>query len=185
MANNIEEISSRINFLKKNPSLAVKALNKSKNYFSNCHGTVAYILAIEEGLKRESSDNNDFLYIEGRPPCVGRDLIKIFIEKECELIKENYMFGDIVSIWSKVHRITSDMPQPKTRADMLKILDLPPVKTIEHSAILIDPEDEKIFHQQETGKKFEYNTLDKYISKWFPYSRGRGFNLFVDFYRLK
>lgn len=185
MALDYKIVSKRINFLRNNPRKAKQKLGEGGKYSPNCHGTIPYLLGVEEFFKKKSKNHQDWIYIEGIPACAGRDLMKAFLEEECEQVKGDYRFGDIVSLWCPIHRITSDMVQPKTRKEMLKVLELPPVKTIEHTALLVNPENERIFHQIDTGKPFEFNTINKYISEEFQEFQKRGTNLFVDFYRLK
>ncbi len=175
------QLLNRINFLWKNPVLAVKSLNGGDNYLSNCHGTVAHVLGVEKTFKKMVKKSEDFLSVEGRPAYADRDLMKTFLETNCKSVKENSRFGDIVALWSRVHRQTPDMPKMKA----IEIDQMPAVKTIEHTAILIDYKLERIFHEQETGRPFEFSTIDEYISQWFPHSRKRGVDLFVDFYRVK
>jgi len=179
-----ETISRRMDFLRRNQKLAKKRFGKNKAYCSNCHGTVAYLYSAEEFFKSRAQENNNLIYIEGRPGCAGRDLMKDFLESKCNLVAKNHQFGDIVSIWAWIYRTPPNMPQPRTREEVEQELNLPPLKTIQHTAVLVEPKKMRVFHQQDSGEKFEIESLKKYMRKWF-HRETEGGNLFIDVYRLK
>jgi hypothetical protein len=174
---NFTEIHGKIKYLLENPILATKSLNGLDNYFSNCHGTTAYVLGAEKTFREMAQKPQYFLYAEGRPAYADRDLMKAFLDEHTRPVEENHEFGDIVSFWSKIRRGEG--------LSATELLESKPVKTIEHTAILIDPKNELVFHQEETGREFNISTIDKYVAKWFPSFRKRDVNLFVDFYRMK
>lgn len=170
-------IHGKIKYLLENPIVATKSLNGLDNYFSNCHGTTVYVLGAERTFKEMAKKPEDFLYAEGRPAYADRDLMKAFLEGDTTRIEENYAFGDIVSLWANIRRGEGLSGR--------ELLESKPVKTIEHTAILIDPKNELVFHQEETGREFNISTVDSYIAKWFPSFRKRNVNIFIDFHRLK
>lgn len=176
-----DEISNRIQFLLRNQILAVRGLNGLDNYFSNCHGTAAYVLGVQERFRKWVRNPGEFLETKGRPSYVDRDLMNDFIENECVQLDQNYKFGDLAILWSPIHRATRDNPGISSA----QALELPPVKTIEHTSVLVNPKTELAFHQRETGREFEFARINTYIAELFPNFRKRGKNLFVEFYRVK
>ena len=90
-----------------------------------------------------------------------------FFKNHCR-IAEQPKETDIVTIWENVDYQSKDYTN----------------STLWHSAILVHPNSERIYHQRGTGDVFEFSTINRYLIENFPrlaIKRGLVFPIFYRF----
>ena len=155
-----QNYQTKIDFLKANPELSGTPIItiKEEKVYSNCHGTVLFVLNQEDYLTTSKWGDKVGIYWDkkqGRPSSVDKRIMKDFLENRCKQI-DTPKIGDMV--------IFQNTPQF--------------LGSLAHSAILYESSngDSKIFHQINTADSFEIVSLKNFI-KYHPQYKKKFFEL--------
>jgi len=141
-------------------------LGKRGKINPNCHGTTTFVLGTQDLISgpEEFMFYEGYIFVKDRPGCIARAPMTRFLTDYCHEIEEDYSPGDIITIWVEKYIQTLDNLQT----------------VLEHSGILLYPQ--SLFHQPDTGQKFEFASIEDYIANEFAYCHK---DLSVRYFRLK
>jgi len=120
---------------------------RHKTFYSNCHGTVLFVLGQEDYLAASKwKDKDDWSKKQGRPSSVAKWVMKDFLENRCRQVNAPKI-GDIITFWGGSQN-----------------------NTLAHSAMLCESSNgsSKIFHQKNTKEPFGIVGLKKIIRFYYP-----------------